>query len=148
MRDSPRFIFFLLKLETPMLSSATASPARSPLLSTRRRPVDMLRTAVSVSAASQLKMPLAASSASPSCSFSSPSLMLLLSCRRQRHRHGIAPFAVPAEYLNDDDEDVSLKLDELDALTDDELADLLAGQNPKGYSEEELLRKVIILKKG
>ena len=74
--------------------------------------------------------------------------MLLLSCRRQRHRHGIAPFAVPAEYLNDDDEDVSLKLDELDALTDDELADLLAGQNPKGYSEEELLRKVIILKKG
>ena len=72
---------------------------------------------------------------------------LVLSCRRrqhQRHRRRpiVAPSAVPAAYLEDDDEDVSLNVDDLDALTDDELADLLAGRNPSGYSEEELLRKV------
>ena len=64
---------------------------------------------------------------------------LVLSCRRrqhQRHRRRpiVAPSAVPAAYLEDDDEDVSLNVDDLD--------DLLAGRNPSGYSEEELLRKV------
>ena len=51
---------------------------------------------------------------------------------------------MPAAYLqdDDDDEDVSLNIDGLDALTDDELADLLAGRNSSGYTEEELLRKV------
>ena len=51
-------------------------------------------------------------------------------------------FFFDAAYLEDDDEDVSLNVDDLAALTDDELADLLAGRNPSGYSEEELLRKV------
>ena len=52
---------------------------------------------------------------------------------------------MPAAYLqddDDDDDDFSLNVDDLDALTDDELADLLADRNPKGYTEEALLRKV------
>ena len=68
--------------------------------------------------------------------------LLRLGCRRRR-RCPAAPLAVPAAYLeDDDDEDFSLNVDDLDALTDDELADLLADRNPKGYTEETLLRKV------
>lgn len=130
-----------------MLSSATPSPARQPALAPRRRhPVDMLRAVAA--RAGQARIPNASSSSSFSSSSTLPSSSMphVLSCRRRhqrrRRRPSIAPSAVPAAYLEDDDEDVSLNVDDLDALTDDELADLLAGRNPSGYSEEELLRKV------
>ena len=128
-----------------MLSSSSQARAAAPSLSAcRRPPAGMPRAAVAVSAVvGPAKILASASPPSPSPSSSLPQMPLLrLGCRRRR-RCTAAPLAVPAAYLeDDDDEDFSLNVDDLDALTDDELADLLADRNPKGYTEETLLRKV------
>lgn len=152
MSKSKCFIFLDSKI--PVLASSLVRPTSRGFSSStarRLRSVDMLRAVAGARHDSAGLFLHGASSApcSPSSSCLPPPVRL--SCRRRRcggveRRHIIIiPSALPSpgDGDNEDDEDVRLDLDEVDALTDDELADLLAERNTSRFSEEELLRKVI-----